>query len=67
MRWAKKEKVQLHTGDTKSKIVFLWFPKLIGKEWVWLEKAIKEQTYFSGYFRNYWIVEYFNYGPQKGV
>jgi len=45
MRWVIKEKVRPTPGDTRTVSRFLWFPRKIGREMVWLETVQVKQIY----------------------
>lgn len=55
---------KLHVGQVREKEKFILFPKKIGNEWRWLEKAKYEQKVFTvdvggsmewGKYRNMWF------------
>jgi len=42
-------------GDRRRKTAFLWFPKVIGGEWRWLEETTWEMFYNCGWEGYRWI------------
>jgi hypothetical protein len=53
MRWKTPKKTLPNYGDKREVTKFLLFPKCMGEEWRWLEKATWTQQYQIFHYEDY--------------